>query len=293
MAFGRTYQDSFRANVYKPQSKVKNERLVVTTFQSMGEFMNYITNTPLNKNSQFTSLSSSNTYNGCEDWYGTIDYDTAVNLAKYGEETSVEALMKELKVQSSDIDKVVTRIGLDVAGFMPCVPNYLSNNPMAMFNTKIVPKKQKIITLNKCIDYSGMVSAKEIVEYSVRTLRIIKSLEAKGYAINLNVLDGRQVGRYMEMVKVRIKNAGERTNVSKLGFALTNPAMLRRMLFRYCEVAETTEDMTSSTSMGEIIGACIPNYYYKEQCKADKEIYLDRRVTEQELNEMVELKWDK
>lgn len=38
------------------------------------------------------------------------------------------------------------------------------------------------------------------------------------------------------MIKVRIKSANEKLNISKLAFPLTHPSMLRRLFLRWIEV---------------------------------------------------------
>jgi hypothetical protein len=121
-----------------------------------------------------------------------------------------------------------------------------------MINQKSVPQKQKIVTLNKDMSYNSNVSAEDIIEQSARALAIVKQLEAKGYRVNLNLCfmtnssfhegQGQSVG-----CKIRLKNAGERLNVSKLSFVLVHPSMLRRMIFRWLEV---NPDVTNKGYVG-------------------------------------------
>ena len=69
-------------------------------------------------------------------------------------------------------------------------------------------------------------------------MQIVKKLEAQGYRCNLNIVLGTTAGYPSKqfVVKVRIKSANEKLNVSKLAFPLVHPSMLRRLFFRFIEV---------------------------------------------------------
>ena len=105
-----------------------------------------------------------------------------------------------------------------------------------MINKKMVPIKQKVITLNKSIDYNCCVDADQIIEESVKAMQIVKKLEAQGYRCNLNIVLGSEAGGKQFVMKIRIKSANEKLNVSKLAFPLVHPSMLRRLFFRFIEV---------------------------------------------------------
>jgi len=90
--------------------------------------------------------------------------------------------------------------------------------------------------LNKSIDYNGGTSSDTIMNESIKAMMIIKKLEAQGYRCNLNIVLGTSKGACKFYVKVRIKSANEKLNVSKLAFPLVHPSMLRRLFFRFVEV---------------------------------------------------------
>ena len=109
-----------------------------------------------------------------------------------------------------------------------------------MMNKKMVPVKQKVITLNKSLDYNGGTSSDKIIEESIKAMQIIKKLEAQGFRCNLNIVLGTSAGWGADarqfIIKVRVKSANEKLNVSKLAFPLVHPSMLRRLFFRFVEV---------------------------------------------------------
>jgi hypothetical protein len=46
-----------------------------------------------------------------------------------------------------------------------------------MMNKKMTPVKQKVITVNKSLDYSAGTSSEKIVDESIKAMQIIKKLE--------------------------------------------------------------------------------------------------------------------
>lgn len=275
----------------KPESKLMNltrgaENVIVTEFKSLQHLMQYIQNN--HNNEPFGGKSSGPRFsdrhtkpNDC--WYGDCqNLDEAFDKLVHGYEVGAMQLVKSLKAEKSDSDVRVRKLVQDLVGYQAIVPNYLMGIPQNMVNCRTVVQKKKIITLNKCIDYSASVSASQILEYSTQTLRIIQSLEKQGYSINLNILDGYDCGN-KEIIKVRIKSAGEKLNVNKLAFPLLHPSMLRRIMFRYVEISDTTQYRTTWAN----IGSCVYGSVYKDILAQQNEIYLDRAVTEKDIDKVV------
>ena len=90
----------------------------------------------------------------------------------------------------------------------------------------------------------------------------IKKIEAQGIRVNLNLIWGVAAGNTKEVTKVRLKSANERLNISKLAFPLVHPSMLRRLCFRYLEVAPT---VTKSYTLG--YGSPLDGSQLKTYCK--------------------------
>lgn len=270
----------FDKEKYKPESRVSQrgrQGRCVTTFNSLGAFTEYIGSTEPNMiYSDPLNRASGTIGNGR--WSGTNTYQEAVDLMKNGYREGTEKLKARLKAQTQDEEKVVRKMVLDAVGFQPVVPNYLMGLPNSMVNTKMVAKKQKVITLNKDISYNAGFTTDEIFEYSARTLRLVQSLEAQGYAINLNVILGiRYEGTDdEEIIKVRVKSANERMNLQKVSFPIAHQSMLRRMLFKYLEVTDTCPMKRYMPGYGTPLTENV----LMGVCKKDNEIYLRRVVNE-------------
>lgn len=207
-------------------------------FDSLNEFYNYICDMPFNEAFRWEKHSS---VSGNEIFTKTKDFDEAVKLFKNGWSDMASKLVQKLKIIESKTEPTMKpRSKLDVCGYQAVVPLYLQGVPNNMVNKKMVPVKQKVITLNKSIDYSCGVSANQIIDESIKAMQIVKKLEAQGYRCNLNIVLGSTAGYDAEkkqfIMKVRIKSANEKLNVSKLAFPLVHPSMLRRLFFRFMEV---------------------------------------------------------
>lgn len=202
-------------------------------YNSLAEFYEYIMNTPLNETFRWERLSSSeNDYRFTQ----THTFDEATELLKTGWQDMSERLTQMLKVETGKMEKVmVSKNAVSVQGYHPIVPLYLNGIPTNMVSRKMQPMKQKVITLNKSITYSGATSTEQMIEQSIKAMAIVKKLENQNYRCNLNIILGTEVYGKGYVIKVRIKSANERLNINKLSFPLVHPSMLRRLFFRFIE----------------------------------------------------------
>ena len=204
-------------------------------FDSLGEFYEYLIHTPFNDAFKHADHSS---VKGTYSFTKTKSFDEAAQLFKNGWSDMAQRLVQKLKVIENKSQPVMKpRNTLGVAGYQAIVPLYLQGAPNSMVSKKMVPIKQKVVTINKSIDYAANVGSDTIIEESVKALQIIKKFEAQGYRVNLNiVLGSRGYDSRKFVVKIKIKSANEKLNVSKLAFPLVHPSMLRRLFFRFIEV---------------------------------------------------------
>lgn len=219
---------------------LKND-VEVIEFDSLNDFYNYITKTPLNDSFRWNKL---NSVSGSKKFTQTESYEEAVELFKSGWSYMATKLVKKLKdIESSTKPTMKPKTTLSVCGYQAVVPLYLQGVPNNMVNKKLMPVKQKVITLNKSIGYASKVKSEQIIDESIKTLQIIKKFEAQGYRCNLNIIIGVSEKYFYEgknvLVKIKIKSANEKLNISKLAFPLVHPSMLRRLYLRLIEVHPT------------------------------------------------------
>lgn len=215
-----------------------NEKTEIIEYDSLQEFYNYLIETPFNQAFCWAEHSSvTNSYHFTK----THDFSEATKLFKEGWSDMAQKLVQRLKVVENKTQPTMKpRNTLGVCGYQAVVPLYLQGVPNNMVSKKMVPVKQKVITLNKSLDYNGATSSDKIVEESIKAMQIVKKLEAQGFRCNLNIVLGTSAGWGADarqfIIKVRIKSANEKLNVSKLAFPLVHPSMLRRLFFRFIEV---------------------------------------------------------
>lgn len=206
-------------------------------FGSLNEFYDYICNTPFNSAFRWAEHESVETSAHKTRWTQTESFDDAVLLMKRGWSDMAQKLVNKLKVLDKKTEMVTKRRSVNsVAGFHPVVPLYLAGVPTSMVSYKMVPVKQKVVNITKLFNYSSGISSETIINESIKVLQVVRKLEAQGYSVNVNVAFGSSKDGRNIAVSIRIKNANERLNISKLAFPMVHPSMLRRLMLRYIEV---------------------------------------------------------
>lgn len=222
------------------KSKYGGRQCTVREYESMSEFTDHINHDKLHsyfdKNKPQSETLPFN-------FTQTNSFNEAVTLFSNGWTEKATELQKKLeasKIKNLSAGSTVKNF-YSVSGFQASVPRYLQGIPENMINSKKVVNKQKVITFNKAISYSAGVSANQILEESVKALTIIAKIESQGVRCNLNVVQASHEGDHTEIIKVRIKSANERLNISKVAFPMVHPSMLRRLMFRAIEISNTVQ----------------------------------------------------
>lgn len=213
----------------------KGYKIYMEEYNSISEFVQTI-----NSRTQNPEIKSKQSETGRFSFAGTNDYNEAENLLLHGCVEESEKLNEMLKLKT--LKKKSIKNTYDVAGFQCSVPRYLQGIPTNMINQKVVTKKQKVITITKNITYSASVKKETIEEESVKVLQLVNNLEKQGYRVILNVtmIVKSKNGNIILCNKVRIKNANERLNLSKISFPMVHSSYLRRIMFKWIETFEYT-----------------------------------------------------
>lgn len=213
---------------------LENKTEEIVEYDSLNEFYKYICDTPFNESFRWANHVS---VSGSRSFTQTANFEEATELFKNGWSDMSNKLTQKLNVIKNQVQPHTRpKTFNSVQGYQALVPLYLQGCPTNMVNKKMVPVKQKVVTLNKSVNYNCGVTIEQIVEESTKALQIVKKLEAQGYRVNLNIMWSIYDGNKKYVVKIRIKNACEKMNVSKLSFPLVHPSMMRRLLFRWLEV---------------------------------------------------------
>lgn len=170
-------------------------------------------------------------------WYGTASYAEAEDLLLHGWDYMAKELKSKIDVNMR-LTGHIQRPAYSVAGYQACVPRYLQGLPDSMIYSKRVPKKEKVVTINKSVSYSCGVTQKQIIKESVKVLNAINALESKGLRVKLNIIWKVRNDRrmYSYVVKANVKQPSQRLNIKQIAFPLVHPSMLRRIFLRMMEV---------------------------------------------------------
>lgn len=258
--------------------------IVTREFKTIGEFYKYITDTPINSvfsNTKLASVISNKSF------AGTDSFEEATELLLNGWYEMSNTLTQKLKANSISCEQNFKQKNIyDVVGYQLCVPRYLQGVPTSMIRKINVPVKNRVITITKSCNYSAKFETEQIVEESIKFLQLVRKIEQQGTKCNINIILGSGSGYHKEYVKVCIKNANERLNISKVSFPLVHPSMLRRIFFRYIEVAHTITD-GYKRGYGLPITVRDERENYSNICKGE---YLIPEVLEQDVNNINDLK---
>lgn len=219
------------------QKTVNGKKLWNVEFRSIHEFEEFITKQPFN--AAFLNQGKASVY-GSKSFTETESFDEAIKLLHSGWQDKAKELTQKFKAVERDMAPVLKQQQVvGVAGYQPIVPLFLSGQPACMVGSKMQPVKQKVVTVVKSISYPGKVRSNQWTEQGLKALAIVKKLEQNGYRVNVDVIDGgTDYNNVGFSCRVRVKNAAERLNISKLAFTLCNPSIERRLMFRFEEVYE-------------------------------------------------------
>ena len=216
-------------------------------FPSINNIVNFNRNTPQTKKMAFINQSQAEGFQQTE-FSGTTSYKEAESLLLHGWEDVSCELTKCLNATNTGL-KTVSKNFYSPVGYQPCIPRYLKGLPDSMIQRKQIQQKQKVLNIIKSICYSSRVRTETIKEESLKVLKLIQSLEAKGYRCNLYIVDGidksSNVSNVSEqtLIYLKIKESKQRLNVKQVAFPLVHPSMLRRIFFGVTERLESTKNV--------------------------------------------------
>jgi hypothetical protein len=214
------------------EKEIGKRNIKIKLFDGISDLVQHCKTSPINHNS-FEVLSSNT---GTKSFTLTDNYYEAERLLLSGWSQGAEKLTKSLKIANTQASsKEVKKTVYDIVGFQASVPRYLQGVPTNMINKKVVKKKQNVVTLVKAITYLGSVSADQIMSDSVKFIQIVQAIEAKGIRVNIDVFFHSVKNGEEMMMRLPIKKASERLNISKMSFPLLHPSFLRRIIFRAME----------------------------------------------------------
>ena len=220
-----------------------------TAFESIQEFKTFCDTAPLNNLWKYGAKMQSIT--GTHKFTQTKSYEEASHLLLNGWTAGAENLNVELKLANrSTHTKEVQKAVFDIVGFQASVPRYLQGIPTNMISKRNVVQKQRVVTLIKGVNYAASVKPEQILKDSIKFIQIVQAIEKKGIRVNIDVLWHTKTNNEEILLRVRIKKANERLNVSKMSYPLLHPSFLRRHALRMLEVEPRITDNEFTNGYG-------------------------------------------
>lgn len=216
--------------------EIKTKKDYVNVFNNISEFLNYLETKP-----HKSGRDNSSQEKGNKSWAGTNSYEEAVNLARYGDEELFGKLNSEIKKLNVNgmlgNAKKKNVYYNDVCGFVPNVPNMMIGSPFTMINNKKDGLSQKVINIFLNVRVNSWTDGDDVIKIGTKYLNVIDILEKRGYRCNLySGVANSEYGDKHCCLMVRVKTDREPLNLKKICFTIANPAMQRRLKFKWMEV---------------------------------------------------------
>lgn len=259
---------------------VKEEgKKVRVTFDSITDYVSYLRRTKETEKYRGKNRQSHRTDERGRIFTGTESYEEAEDLFLNGWDEGTKQLAKKMNEVKNKIVEYKNKPCYSVAGYQACVPRYLQGIPDSMIYTKKIKQKQKVIDIVKDIGYNCATKKEEIMEESVKVLRLVERLEKQGYRVNLYVaivFDGQYRSEYSRITtSIKVKSSAQRLNLKQVAFPLVHPSMLRRIFFSFIEKCPYTYDYTQT------YGRCTSDYTFRKSFV--KQYCIPRIVEEKEI----------
>lgn len=228
------------------------KRVVHEYFSSIYQMLNVLENRP--NNSVMKNKHSSTKPESGGEWYGTSNYEEAVELLTCGYTDILDKLrlgIQKATKSLKDIDFSKSHLIEDVQGGSPIVPNYLQGLPKSMSYRQAVAKKVKTINIIYVPCANCNADPEEFIDAGVAILSAIRAIEKSNISVRLDCMLSDSVSNNEAVIGiVRVKNYRDRLDLQKLCFPIAHPSMLRRIGFKYLETAPDMQDDRFSFAYG-------------------------------------------
>lgn len=231
----------------------KNSFINIIEFDSTSDLVSYIKNAKTTPWFRYCAVSDNQSIKMCT-FSNTKSFDEAFRMLRNGWEEGAKNIEGQFKlIKGMSLDSKYVKFVQDVVGFQPIVANYLMGIPKSMVSSRIVAKKQKVVTLNMTMSFNCGTRASTMEANCLNVLKVVKAIEASGCRVNLNIFCSvraydKDIGKFRYgLIRLRVKNSDERLNISKVAFPIVHPSYLRRIMLRVIETNTFfTSDFTSS-----------------------------------------------
>lgn len=229
------------------------KKAVNISFNSLQEMSNWIEKTPRTERGEASKASILETAS-FKKFSGTKSFEEADNLMKYGDEENA----KKIQLASVNVKAKMTpgesnrnRLYNSPCGFLPVVPRVLAGVPENMLAVrKEEYKDTKVLNVMYNTSAGYNVEASDIIDTAAKVASAIRTLEKKGYRINLYLGDVCRVDGVPVSISVKVKDSGQYFDALRVAYPLVNPSFLRRHVFA---ILERIKDIRLTQDYGGVL----------------------------------------
>lgn len=180
-------------------------------------------------------------FDGGSSWVGVNSVEQAKDMFLNGWEQNVEKMKVAFKKELNTLEhNRKPKMFNNVAGFMPVVPNALRGLPNSMIDTRMEPKKSKILNFMVSISRAACNSVDEIIRKMSKIFAYVAMLERSGqYRCRITCFGKASAPNDRKKVlaafSILIKNENQLFDIKRLCFPVIHPAMLRLFSFGWAK----------------------------------------------------------
>lgn len=207
------------------------------TFKSLAAMSQFIDATPPKGIFKNAVLSSTNKSEYVCKFSGTTSLDEANELMFGGWQAGADKVVAYMMKSKAGRNSTTPTIYNSVVGFAPCVPAYLSGNPLNMYNQTQTPNRKKIVSITYNIGVDHKVAAEDIQAAAAKLFNVIVGLEKQGINTELYICYISGIKTDQVLFSVCIKQAARPFNLLSVAYPFVHSSMLRRHGFAIIERA--------------------------------------------------------
>ena len=213
-------------------------KVFIDEFPTMDSFWKFCETAP--NNEAFEGMhKSSKTGAERKAFTGTETLDEALDLFRNGYDAGAKAIRCDASGFSRQVQRAQVRNYY--VGACPNVPRAMQGLPDAMRQVYRVPQKQRVVSVFYDASAHCGVGARDMQRAATLFYGAVNALERAGVRVEITV--GEAVKFTSNDAKTKllvspaivVKRASERADTGRLGFVLTHPSFLRRLIFKFTE----------------------------------------------------------
>lgn len=225
--------------------EINDKKHYINVFNNITEITKYLSSRKTKPGRDEDSQSTRD-----KEFFGTKNYQEAIDLLKYGDENLYNKIQIERK--KINLDKIIgadnqrMKYENNFYGCIPNVPLYIRNQPINMINPIKKQPANRILNIFLNIRVGACIDAEDVRKIGLKYLTIIDILEKNGYRCNLysGCANSGYHSDYSYLL-VRVKTDKEPLNLKKICFTIAHPSMQRRIKFRWMEVNDFEHNFTN------------------------------------------------